>query len=188
MINQHTAHSHGPVTWASRARGRLAYGNRKVKSEVAGQPSIQFPDGPPAHTPRTGAAVARLPTTTAARDRGHPPPIRRPGSSTAASRQGVFIRSRRRRRGRPPAREAGSSTQPDGRGAVWSFGREREKKSGLCKCREGERGQYVVGAWCVSGRCWPRSGSASLGVRSKVPASGPKDCLPRRINSTPLLK
>jgi len=55
MINQHTAHSHGPVTWASRARGRLAYGNRKVKSEVAGQPSIQFLDGPPAQRePRCG--------------------------------------------------------------------------------------------------------------------------------------
>jgi len=173
MINQliRMAQSHGRLV-----RGRLAYGNRKVKRESGS--SLPFNSRMGLRPRGSRGAVARLPSQPPPqREIGAiPPPIRRSGSSTAASRQGVFIRSRRRRRGRPPAREAGSSTQPDGRGAVWSFGREREKKSGLCKCREGERGQYVVGAWCVSGRCWPRSGSASLGVRSKVPASGQKGC------------
>ena len=116
-----------------------------------------------------------------------PPPIRRSGSSTAASRQGVFIRSRRRRRGR---RERRDHTQRSGvDGGQFGHLAARGKKNLACAVQRGRvRGQDVVGASCVSGRCWPRSGSASLGVRSKVPASGPKDCFARRINSARLIE
>lgn len=68
---------------------RLAYGNRKAKREVVAFFFLPFNsrmDRPPAHNASCvpeRAAVARLPTTTAARDRGRRAPIRRAPSSTA---------------------------------------------------------------------------------------------------------
>lgn len=68
----------------------------------------------------------------------------------------------------------GSSTQADRFGGslvIWK--REGEKKNLPCAGRETERGQCMVGASCVSGRCWPRSGPAGREIQG-VPASGAK--------------
>ena len=66
MINQliRMAQSHGRLV-----RGRLAYGNRKVKRESGS--SLPFNSRMGLRPRGSRGAVARLPTATAARDRGH---------------------------------------------------------------------------------------------------------------------
>ena len=156
MINQHTAHSHGPVTWASRARAACL---RKQESEKGKwqQPSIQFPDGPPAQRePRCG---------------GTPPNRHRSAISGPFHRRSDGQGRLRRQVGRAYSYVAVDDDEAGARGgttrsaAGWAGGSlviwPREGKKNLaCAVQRGrERGQDVVGASCVSGRCWPRSAS-----------------------------
>ena len=130
---------------------------RKQESEKGKwqQPSIQFPDGPPAQRePRCG---------------GTPPNRHRSARSGPFHRRSDGQGRLRRQVGRAysyvavdddeaGARGGTTRSAAGWRGAVWSFGRERGKKSGLCSAereREGTgRGRCVVRVRTMLAKIW----------------------------------